>query len=257
MALFLERNRILLPDNKQCNKLKINYFIALSVLFSQFVIGQFAKNWHGKIIADSPDLEGIYVLNLKSKVATTTSKGGYFEISGTIGDSIALSGFQLKPLKIALAQQNFSKELFFVKMESIVTFLEEVKINQYQNINALSLGILQKPAKEYTPAERRLYTATSGGGIDGLLNLLSGRTKMLKRDIEVEKKEMALEKIELLFDEKYFTQTLKIPVDKIKAFEYYCVEDYKFNAALKSKNKTMAKFLLIDLARNYLLIQNK
>ena len=235
--------------------MKIYYFILSALLFSSLLFGQFSKNWHGKIISDATDLEGVYVLNLKSKVATTTIKGGYFAINGTIGDSLVLSGFQLKSMKIALTQQNFAKELFFVKMESIVTYLEEVKINQYQNINALSLGILQKPAKQYTPAERRLFTATSGGGIDGLLNLLSGRTKMLKRGIEVEKKEMALEKIETLFDEKYFTQTLKIPLDKIKGFEYYCVEDSKFNAALKSKNKTMAKFLLIDLARNYLLLQ--
>lgn len=235
--------------------MKIYYLLFITLLFSSVLFGQFSKNWHGKIIADAADLEGIYVLNLKSKEATTTIKGGYFAINGTIGDSLVLSGFQLKSIKIALTQQNYNKELFFVKMESIVTYLEEVKINQYQNINALSLGILQKPAKQYTPAERRLFTATSGGGIDGLLNLISGRTKMLKRGIEIEKKEMALEKIETLFDEKYFIQTLKIPADKIKGFEYYCVEDPKFNAALKSKNKTMAKFLLIDLARNYLLLQ--
>ena len=145
------------------------------------MFGQFSKLWRGKIIADANDLEGVYILNIKNKQATTTEKGGYFSISGTIGDSLALSGFQLKSTKIGLTQQNYSKELFFIKMESIVSYLEEVKINQYQNINSLSLGILRKPAKEYTPAERRLFTATSGGGIDGLLNLISGRTKMLKR----------------------------------------------------------------------------
>ncbi len=221
------------------------------------MFGQFSKLWRGKIIADANDLEGVYILNIKNKQATTTEKGGYFSISGTIGDSLALSGFQLKSTKIGLTQQNYSKELFFIKMESIVSYLEEVKINQYQNINSLSLGILRKPAKEYTPAERRLFTATSGGGIDGLLNLISGRTKMLKRSIEIEKKEMALEKIEILFDEKYFVETLKIPKDKIKGFEYYCVEDYKFNLVLKSKNKTMAKFLLIDMARIFLNLQKE
>jgi hypothetical protein len=42
--------------------------------------------------------------------------------------------------------------------------------------------------KKYTPAERKLYTATSGGGIDGLLNTISGRKAMLKKEIIVEKK---------------------------------------------------------------------
>ena len=221
------------------------------------MFGQFSKNWHGKIISDTSNLEGIYVLNSVNKNATTTDKGGYFSINGTIGDSLVLSGFQFKTIKIALSQQNYTKELFFVKIESTVTYLEEVTINQYKNINALSLGILQKPAKQYTPAERRLFTATSGGGIDGLLNLISGRTKMLKKGIEIEKKEMALEKIEHLFDEKYFIETLKIPQTKVKGFEYYCVEDAKFNSVLKSKNKTLAKFLLVDLARNYLLLQKE
>lgn len=257
MAHFLELQQILLQLNTNQINLKILYFLVFTLLFTSTVFGQFSKNWRGKIISDATDLEGIYVLNSKNKEATTTEKGGYFSINGTIGDSLVLSGLQLKSVKIALTQQNFTKELFFVKMESIVTFLEEVKINQYQNINALALGILQKPAKQYTPAERRLFTATSGGGIDGLLNLISGRTKMLKRGIEIEKKEMALEKIENLFDEKYFIETLKIPQEKVKGFEYYCVEDAKFNLVLKSKNKTMAKFLLIDLARNYLLLQKE
>ena len=237
--------------------MKKTYLLFLILLQTATGLGQFSKTWRGKVVSDTADIEGIYVFNLKNKQATTTQKGGYFVIEGTIGDTLALSGFQLKATKIALTQQNYTKELFFVKMEALVSYLDEVKINQYQNINALSLGILQKPAKEYTVAERRLFTATSGGGIDGLLNLISGRTKMLKKGIEVEKKEMALEKIDNLFDEKYFIETLKIPADKIKGFEYYCLEDAKFNSVLRSKNKTMVKFLLIDLARNFLILQKE
>ena len=237
--------------------MKKTYLLFLILLQTATALGQFSKTWRGKVVSDTADIEGIYVFNLKNKQATTTQKGGYFLIEGTIGDTLTLSGFQLKATKIALTQQNYTKELFFVKMEALVSYLDEVKINQYQNINALSLGILQKPAKEYTVAERRLFTATSGGGIDGLLNLISGRTKMLKKGIEVEKKEMALEKIDNLFDEKYFIETLKIPADKIKGFEYYCLEDAKFNSVLRSKNKTMVKFLLIDLARNFLILQKE
>lgn len=237
--------------------MKKTYLLFFILLQTATALGQFSKIWRGKVVSDTADIEGIYVFNLKNKQATTTQKGGYFLIEGTIGDTLALSGFQLKATKIALTQQNYTKELFFVKMEALVSYLDEVKINQYQNINALSLGILQKPAKEYTVAERRLFTATSGGGIDGLLNLISGRTKMLKKGIEIEKKEMALEKIDNLFDEKYFIETLKIPADKIKSFEYYCVENAKFNSVLRSKNKTMVKFLLIDLARNFLILQKE
>ena len=244
-------------NNYDLQQLKKIYFLLFIALSTVTALGQFSKTWRGKVLLNTAVSEGIYVFNLKNKQATTTQKGGYFIIEGTIGDTLVLSGFKIKAIKIALTQQNYTKELFFVKMDEQITYLEEVKINQYQNINSLSLGILQKPAKQYTLAERRLFTATSGGGIDGLLNLISGRTKMLKKGIGIEKKEMAIEKIENLFDEKYFVETLKIPKEKIKGFEYYCVEDAKFNAVLRSKNKTMTKFLLIDLARDFLILQKE
>ena len=80
---------------------------------------------------------------------------------------------------------------------------------------------------------------------------------MLKKELVIERKETALEKIESLLEPKYFIETLKIPAEYVKGFEYYCVDDSKFNLVLKSKNKTMAKFLLIDLARNYLELQKQ
>jgi hypothetical protein len=41
--------------------------------------------------------------------------------------------------------------------------LEEVTIIDYKKISAVSLGTTSKGVKKYTPAERRLYTATGGG----------------------------------------------------------------------------------------------
>ena len=218
---------------------------------------QFSKVWKGKVVSENSDLDGIYVLNLKNLKSATTAKGGYFEIKGAIGDTLQFSAIQFKSLKFALRQQDFDSDLFFIKLETAVTTLDEVKINQYKNINAVSLGILMKPAKQYTAAERRLFAATSGGGIDGLLNLISGRTKMLKQQLAVEKKESSIEKITSILDVKYFVETLKIPSEKVKAFQYYCAEDANFISVLKSKNKTMAKFMLVDLARNYLKLQTQ
>jgi len=44
---------------------------------------------------------------------------------------------------------------------------------------------------------------------------------------------------------------LKIPVDYIKGFQYYCIEDERFVAVLKSKNKIMTEFLMGELAVKY------
>ena len=120
---------------------------------------------------------------------------------------------------------------------------------------------MQKPAKVYTPAERKLKVATDldgkigfGGAmsLDPLLNAISGRTAMLKKELAVEKKEKLLQKIEYLFKEKFFLENLKIPKDYLRGFWYYAVEDPKLVSALNTKNKIMARFIFSDLATKYL-----
>ena len=98
-----------------------------------------------------------------------------------------------------------------------------------------------------------MYTAQSSGG-DKLLNAISGRTAMLKKEVAIEKKEGLLKKMEYLFDDNYYTERLKISVEDIKGFQYYCIEDAEFAVSLSSKNKTMSMFLITDLARKYLKI---
>ena len=70
-------------------------------------------------------------------------------------------------------------------------------------------------------------------------------------ELEVEKKERLLILFNSLFAETYFSNTLKIPSDYIKGFQYYCIEDGKFSEALKSKNKTKIEFLIVPLATKY------
>jgi hypothetical protein len=87
---------------------------------------------------------------------------------------------------------------------------------------------------------------------DGLINAISGRTAMLKKELAVEKKEKLLLKIEYLFKEEYFLENLKIPKEYLRGFWYYAVEDPKLADALNTKNKMMARFIFSDLATKYL-----
>lgn len=232
---------------------KTKFFIVFVFIF-QISIGQnliTPKKLNGKVMSDYSELEGIYIINLTTEKATLTERGGYFSIMANPGDSLVFSAVQFKSLRVVLAERDFGKELFFVKIEPLVRILDEVKINEYKNINAFSLGIISHPIKQATPAERKLYTAQSGGGIlpvDPLLNWMSGRTKMLKKELEVEKKETLMDKVEGWYEEKYFIETLKIPVDYVKGFLFYIVEDAKFVEAMNAKNKTMATFLMNELA---------
>lgn len=238
-------------------------YILIFLFLVTFANGQTAsvsKIINGKVTANTTDLENIYLINLKTSKSTLTEHGGYFSINASIGDTLLFSSVQFKGIKVKLKESDFTSTLFFVKLEPIVRFLDEVKISEYKNINAVSLGIISPNTKHYTPAERKLRTAsnpyTSFGlgftsGLDPVLNWMSGRTTMLKKEVEVEKKETLMDKIEGWYETKYFIQTLKIPEDYVKGFEYYIVEDSKFVEAMKSKNKTMATFIMNDLAVKY------
>lgn len=243
----------------QKNKFLFLFFLIVSFTQAQVIVP--SQKLNGKVSADSNDLEGIYIINLKTEKSTLTERGGYFSIYANIGDTLVFSAVQFKAIKIALKEKDISNELFFVKMESLIRVLDEVRIDEYKNINAISLGIISPNTKHFTPAERKLYTATSGGGIlpiDPILNAISGRTAMLKKEVEIEKKETLKDKVERWYEEKYFTQTLKIPQDYVKGFLFYVVEDAKFAQAVNAKNKTMATFLINELAVNYLdLIKEK
>lgn len=219
---------------------------------------------NGKVFVGLSNLEGIYVINLKTEKTAITDKEGFFSIPATIGDTLIFSAPQFKTIRVSVTAEYFKQDLFSVKISPIVNQLKEVIVKRYTNINAESLGIIPSNQKKYTAAERKLYTATdlnasasvsgmAGGSIsaDPLLNFLSGRTKMLKKEIEVEKKESYLKQLENLFDLDYFVNKLKIPSEYVKGFEYYVVENEKFTTILKSNNKTMTTFLIGELAAKY------
>ena len=205
---------------------------------------------NGKINANSMDLEGVYVINLKTEKSTITEKDGYFSITATPGDTLLFSAVQLKENRVVLEPKDFQEELFIVKMEANITTLKEVVIKRYDNINAVALGISPSGIKHLTQAERKLYTAKSTTG-DAILNLMSGRTAMLKKEVEAEKKWSYMQIIDNMFDQNHFVSILKIPLEYVKGFKYYAVENERFATVLKSKNKTKIEFLIVPLSAKY------
>lgn len=207
---------------------------------------------HGKVNAEMNDLEGIYVINLNTENASITDSKGFFIINAKVGDSLLLSSVQFKSVKKAISSQDLNN-LFFVTMRPIMNELKEVVVKR-PSISAESLGIIPYGQKKYTPAERKIVTATSGFGIDPILNLFSGRTAMLKKELEVEKKEGYLVQLENLFDNNHYVNTLNIPAEYVKGFLYFAVENPKFTRVLKTKNRTSIEFLMSELATQYIQI---
>jgi len=223
------------------------------MLLFQVVSGQSmdSKRIQGKISFDSVLVEGVNVVNLMTNKATASDKEGAFFLFVKEGDVLVFSAVNLVTLRKVVNEQDLMADIVSIQMTAQSIDLKEVVIDQRTQITAENLGIIPFGQKKYTPAERKLYTATSGGGIDGLLNSISGRKAMLKKEIAVEYKEQMLVRLDYLFLPEYYTETLNIPQEYIRGFQYYCVEDSDLVASLNSRNKTLSKFLIITLAEKY------
>ena len=232
--------------------IRLLYFIVFWCIAPLFAQEKGAVACRGKVNADMTNLEGIYVINLNTENATITDSKGFFIINAKVGDSLLLSSVQFKSVKKAISSQDLNN-LFFVTMRPIMNELKEVVVKR-PSVSAESLGIIPYGQKKYTPAERKIFTATSGFGIDPLLNLFSGRTTMLKKELEVEKKEGYLVQLENLFDNNHYVNTLHIPAEYVKGFLYFAVENPKFTRVLKTKNRTSIEFLMSELATQYIQI---
>jgi hypothetical protein len=233
------------------NKTLLLFFI----LITQISIGQTtaAKEILGQILEQSTSVENVNIINNTTQVTAVSGVNGMFSIVAREGDVLVFSAVNLEPLKRRITVEDLNSALLQIKMTAKEIELKEVVVNENANITAENLGIISRDQKKYTPAERKVYTATSTPG-DALLNAISGRTSMLKKEVAVEKKEMLFGKLEYLFEEKYYTERLKISAEDIKGFQLYCIDDAEFAVSLSSKNKTMSMFLITELARKYLKI---
>lgn len=216
----------------------------------------------GSVMVQEDVLEGVDVVNKKTKETTRTNAQGNFSILAAVGDTLVFTGLQIKDIYFSISAQQFLQGFISVQANLRSYQLKEVVVQN--GINARALGIIPKGQKTYTPAERKLYTATdlnaslnagsmAGGSVsvDPLLNWISGRTKMLKKELNAEKNQIYILQIENLFTPEYFVTKLKIPVLYVKGFEYYCIENDGFIVALKSKNVALSAFLMGDLALKY------
>jgi hypothetical protein len=214
--------------------------------FSMWSQDRNEKLLQGIIATDDALLSGIDVVNLGNEKVTVTNSKGEFSILAKADDILVFSSKSLEMRRVLIDEDDLKSGTITVNMYPKINELDEVIVKK-SPIEGVSIIPGQK---QYTPAERKLYTATTGI-LDVPINWMSGRTAMLKKEVVVERKERLLDKVGILYEDKYYIETLKIPEIYIDDFQRYIIEDKEFTAALKVKNRTMMLFLISKLAVNY------
>lgn len=208
----------------------------------------FQKELKGRITSDSLDVEGIHVMNTSRNISTITNKVGFFKIEAKLNDTLLFSAIQYKMKTIILTPEVYFQEEILVKLEEKINKLPEVVVRPYNLsgnlandmksintddvVNGVTLGLPNAKVLKPTQSERKLYTATSGGGtlaIDPIINAITGRTKMLKNRVKLEKKEKELSETMSSFERMFYLNHLKIPKENIYSFLYFCAASPKFD----------------------------
>lgn len=233
-------------------------YLTVTIAYSQ------EEKWlHGKIIVKDATPQGVHIINLVNEREAISDANGLFTILAKSDDLLIFSAVHLDYQRRIIEPEDFKLPLITIAMTARVNQLDEVKILKYPKINALDLGILTTPAKHYTPAERRLRTAgdfkpadivfilLGGASIDPVLNAISGRTAMLKKELLVERRELLMAKISDLYEDAFYINKLKVNKEYIKGFQLFLIDSPDFVKALKDNNKTMISFLIGKLAVDY------
>ncbi len=200
----------------------------------------------GKVLNDTIDRSQLNVVNLSMRKGTATSLNGEFTIDVRQGDTINISAVQYEPRQFVVNQTIFDRKKITIYLIPKINELQEVEVSNIDlsgnlNRDAQStkgapdlypedLGIPKNTAPKRTVEERRYYTAvTSGGGIplDGLINSITGRLKMLKKHIAVSRFEKRMVENRQRFSDSLYMRELKIDPDHIEDFVYYVFEDPK------------------------------
>jgi hypothetical protein len=214
--------------------------------FSMWSQDRNEKLLQGIIAADDALLSGIEVINLGNEKVTVTNSKGEFSILAKANEILVFSSKSLEMRRVLIDEDDLKSGTITVTMYPKITELNEVIVKK----NPIEGVSIIPGQKQYTPAERKLHTATNGI-LDAPISWMSGRTAMLKKEVSIERKERLLDKVGILYDDKYYIETLKIPEIYIDDFQRYIIEDKEFTAALKVKNRTMMLFLVSKLAVSY------
>ncbi|PWL37492.1 hypothetical protein DKG77_16075 [Flagellimonas aquimarina] len=253
----------------------------IRLLFSLFFLVTFLvsaqqKELQGKVYSKDKDVVGVVVQNVTTERAVITDIDGNFSISIKLNDTLVFSAVQFKRKVLPVNEVLFNTNFITVPLEEFVNELQEVVVKPYdlsgdlgqdlgglqleKDVSAEALGLPNAHQKIPTQSQRKLQQASFGKfnagmilspPLDPIINAITGRTKMLKNRVKVDKAYARTQRVQDFYVDSLFIMTLKIPIEKIEDFMYFCEVDESFQRIVDSKDKLKIWDFLVLKSRAY------
>ncbi|WP_417363217.1 hypothetical protein [Galbibacter sp.] len=187
---------------------------------------------------DKP-VEKFGIANISSKVEGEFVNG-YHLIKAEEGDELFIASVEFNNFHKIVSKADIEQGYIEVYFKDDVIVLDEVILNH----NTLSYGrFTSNNPKTYTPAEARLKAATKiyykdtiskyayeepaiRLALDPLINLISGRTKRLKKELKVEQSDIIVSFLHTYY-RRFILEELKVPKTYYHLFCYYVSDNNK------------------------------
>lgn len=198
---------------------------------------------HGRVLNDSLSIERVHVINKTTQRGTLTNKLGDFSIPVKVNDTLIFSAVQFENYRRIVTEADVRRMQVLIPLKPRVNLLDEVVIEPVSVAQQLNLPNAHKKPKTKLDARLDGHSKASvpvvllttliggAGGIDNLYYVLSGQRKrdrklksLIREDRIASIHQKIARNIRLYFEDKFFTESLKIPENQIDDFIDYCLD---------------------------------
>lgn len=229
----------------------------LLLFISITAFGQFSMKIQGQVTLNDKPLQGAHISNLTSQDNATTNGDGMFVMEVYESDILLVTHLTSKDKHVVIYGELEENPFLLIKMKENTNELDEVFIEDGTRVTVQSVGIVQ--GEQYIPTtnERRLSTAGDfkaihllgllGGSLplDPIINAINGRTKRLKRYIEIDGEIEAYESL-YYYDAEFLSTRFEIDDEEVKRFLNSLIDHPEVDKMLLEDNEDRIRIWLCE-----------
>lgn len=235
--------------------------VFLTCFFSTFAFCQQRVPFVGRFIYVGESDEYVVVENRATHQRNVVNSKGIFTIIGQVGDTLRFTNITDKSLNHVLNDTDEIRGEVLIPIEGKVKnkvegkVLDEIFINKF---DAKRIGLDFSNLKRYTPIEKRIYSASKvyslenplAVSVDGIINSLNGKHKMLKKALVYETNASNSEKLFALLSVDVLKAKFAIGEEYVDGFLYFLADDTEIISILGEAQVSILKlnFRVTELA---------